>query len=76
MSSSSHPVPPGSHPRLEEDFSSFSTDQRAEFFWSLLTGPALPHAKLEVMESLYQLGDCTNVEIEFKWIRLGLRARC
>ena len=28
------------------------------------------------MESLYQLGDCTNVEIEFKWIRLGLRARC
>jgi len=60
---------------FQQNFNEFSTDQKTEFFWALLSGPTLPHSKLEAMRSLYKLDTCKNVEIEFKWIRLGLAAR-
>ena len=38
-------------------------------------GEVLDHQTLQAMETAYGLGSCTNTEIEFKWIRLGLKAR-
>ena len=67
------PVQP--QPTFQQDFAKFSAKQKAEFFLTLTNGPAMPHAKLKAMAALYQLDSCSNVEVEFKWIRLGLAAR-
>ena len=62
-------------PTFQEDFPKFSAKQKVEFFLTLMNGPAMPHAKLEAMAAIYQLNSCSNVEVEFNWIRLGLAAR-
>lgn len=62
-------------PNFTEQFDKFSAQQKSEFFWTLLKGSPLSHPKLEAMGTMYKLANCTNVEVEFKWIRLGLAAR-
>jgi len=60
---------------LPHNFLSFSTDQKIEFLMVLTKGASLSHETLEVMETMYQLTKCPNTEIEFKWLRLGIKAR-
>merc|ERR1711874_623381 len=35
----------------------------------------LSHPKLEAMAKMGKMDNCSNVEVEFKWIRLGLAAK-
>jgi len=58
-----------------QDFAAFSAKQQAEFLWTLLKAAPLEHVKLAAMAQLYQLDSCSNVETEFKWLRLGLASR-
>lgn len=62
-------------PNFTEKFFEFSAQQKSEFLWTLLKGSPLSHGKLEAMAEMYKLESCSNVEIEFKWIRLGLAAK-
>ena len=41
----------------------------------MLGGSALHHPTLQRMAELYSLDSAPNVEILFRWVRLGLRAR-
>jgi len=67
---------PSSQPSdLPHNFLLFSTDQKIEFLMVLTKGVSLSHETLEVMETMYQLTKCPNTEIEFKWLRLGIKAR-
>jgi leukotriene-A4 hydrolase len=66
---------PATPAAFKHDFAAFSAGQKSEFLWTLLKGAVMPHAKLEAMAAMYALDSCSNVETEFKWIRLGLAAR-
>jgi len=57
------------------EFESFSATQKQEFLGTLLNGSPLEHSKLELMEKMYSLTNCSNVEIVFRWIRLGIKGR-
>jgi len=59
----------------KQEFEAFSPDQKQEFLGTLINAPPLEHSKLEAMASLYDLFNSSNVEIEFRWIRLGLKAK-
>ena len=50
-----------------------SPAQKLEFLGSLISGSPLPVVKLEAMQSLYELDQTDNVELSFRWIRLGLK---
>ena len=58
-----------------KEFDNFSPTQKQEFLGTLVTGAPLEHKKLETMEVLYSLSNCSNLEIVFRWIRLGIKAR-
>jgi len=58
-----------------KEFENFSPTQKQEFLGTLINGTPLKHAKLEKMGAMYSLNDCSNVEIVFRWIRLGIKAR-
>jgi len=58
-----------------KEFDNFSPTQKQEFLGTLINGAPLEHKKLETMEALYSLSNCSNVEIVFRWIRLGIKAR-
>jgi len=66
---------PTTQANFTQQFDEFSSKQKSEFFWTLLNGSPLSHAKLEAMAAMYKLDSCPNVEVEFKWIRLGLAAK-
>jgi len=57
------------------EFENFSPTQKQEFLGTLINGSPLEHAKLEKMGAMYSLDSCSNVEIVFRWIRLGIKAR-
>jgi len=58
-----------------KEFDNFSPTQKQEFLGTLINGSPLEHAKLEKMGAMYSLDTCSNVEIVFRWIRLGIKAR-
>jgi len=60
---------------FEKEFDNFSPTQKQEFLGTLINGSPLEHAKLEKMGAMYSLDACSNVEIVFRWIRLGIKAR-
>jgi len=60
---------------FEKEFENFSPSQKQEFLGTLLNGASLDHSKLEKMAAMYLLDSCSNVEIVFRWIRLGIKAR-
>ena len=66
---------PATPAAFAQDFNAFSAKQQAEFLWTLLKAAPMDHAKLAAMAELYQLDKCSNVETEFKWVRLGLASR-
>ncbi len=47
-----------------------------EFLNNLLKEKSLPASKLEKMEKLYKLSQSHNTEIVFRWVRVGIAARC
>ena len=55
--------------------SQLSPAQKLEFLGALISGDPLPVDKLEAMLSLYHLDQTTNLELNFRWIRVGLKAR-
>ena len=67
--------PSNQPPDLPHDFLLFSTDQKIEFLMVLTKGVGLSLETLEVMDTMYKLTKCPNTEIEFKWLRLGIKAR-
>ena len=56
-------------------FDKFSPEQKQEFLGTLINDKPLEIAKIEKMSELYSLGKSPNVEILFRWIRLGLKAK-
>jgi len=56
-------------------FTSFSAGQKQEFLTSLYKGDALSPMKLQKMQSLYDLDNSPNVEILFRWLRLGIKSK-
>jgi len=60
---------------FKDEFQNFSPDQKQEFLGTLLNGAPLDHLKLEKMAAMYSLDSCSNVEVVFRWIRLGIKAR-
>lgn len=52
-----------------------SPEQQQEFLSSLLAGPALPHTTLHRMAELYSLQSNPNMEIRYRWVMLGIKAR-
>jgi len=58
-----------------DTFSQFSPEQVQEFLGSLINAEPLEVAKIEKMRELYRLDKSPNVEILFRWIRLGIKAR-
>merc|ERR1712176_443620 len=50
-------------------------EQTQEFLGTLINADPLDIAKVEKMSELYGLGKSPNVEILFRWIRLGIKAR-
>jgi len=62
-------------PHFADKFHQFSPVQKQEFLGTLLGGSALHHPTLQRMAELYSLDSAPNVEILFRWVRLGLRAR-
>eukprot|EP00092_Neocalanus_flemingeri_P025554 GFUD01027705.1.p1 GENE.GFUD01027705.1~~GFUD01027705.1.p1 ORF type:complete len:610 (+),score=157.60 GFUD01027705.1:266-2095(+) len=60
---------------FDKEFESFSATQKQEFLGTLLNDSPLDHTKLEKMGAMYSLDSCSNVEIVFRWIRLGIKAR-
>ena len=52
-----------------------SPEQQQEFLSSLLAGPALPHTTLLRMAELYSLQSNPNMEIRYRWVMLGIKAR-
>ena len=52
-----------------------SSNQIQEFLGSLINSDPLPIVKIEAMSSLYSLDKSSNVEVVFRWVRLGLKAR-
>jgi len=58
-----------------DSFSTFSPEQTQEFLGTLINADPLDIAKVEKMSELYGLGKSPNVEILFRWIRLGLKAK-
>jgi len=66
---------PSTPANFEQDYNAFSAKQKSEFFWTLMKDNGLSHPKLEAMAKMYKMDDCSNVEVEFKWIRLGLAAK-
>jgi len=59
---------------FKQDYNAFSSNQKSEFLLTLIKD-GLSHEKLEAMAKMYKMEDCSNVEVEFKWIRLGLAAK-
>ena len=57
------------------ELAGFSANQQVELLATLLAGDPVAGAKLDRMEALYKFGECPNVEIKFRWLRLGIRAR-
>jgi len=57
------------------ELNSFSAGQKQEFLTTLTNGQQVSISKLEKMESLYKLNESGNVEIQFRWIRLGIKGR-
>ena len=55
--------------------SQLSPAQKLEFLGALISGDPLTVDKLEAMLSLYHLDQTTNLELNFRWIRVGLKAR-
>ena len=58
-----------------DSFDKFSPDQKQEFLGTLINSDPLPITKLEKMSELYKLDQSPNVEILFRWIRVGLKAK-
>ena len=52
-----------------------ASNQIQEFLGSLINSDPLPIAKIEAMSELYSLDKSSNVEVVFRWVRLGLKAR-
>merc|ERR1711953_1288552 len=59
---------------FKQDYNAFSSNQKSEFLLTLIKD-GLSQEKLEAMAKMYKMEDCSNVEVEFKWIRLGLAAK-
>jgi len=57
------------------EMKTFSAGQKQEFLTTLTNGKEISTTKLEKMEELYKLNESGNVEIQFRWIRLGIKAR-
>ena len=55
--------------------SQLSPAQKLEFLATLISGDPLPVVTVERMLSLYRLDETTNVELLYRWIQLGLKAR-
>ena len=66
------PVTP---PPFGDEFEKLSPDQVQEFLGTLINSDPLPISKLEAMSKMYKMDLSPNVEIIFRWIRLGLKAR-
>ena len=60
---------------FSDELKELSSNQIKEFLGSLINSEPLPIVKMEAMSKLYSLGKSSNVEIIFRWIRLGLKAR-
>merc|ERR1740129_516112 len=56
-------------------FEHFSAKQKIEFLDKLLSGDPLDIDTLKKMEKEYNLNENGNMEIYFRWIRLGLKAK-
>jgi len=57
------------------ELETFKSEQTVEMLNTLLKGDPLSIKALEKMESLYKLSENRNVEVVFRWIRVGLAAR-
>jgi len=53
----------------------FSGGQIQEMLNTLMKGKPLSVSALEKMDSVYKLNESTNVEVIFRWIRVGIAAR-
>merc|ERR550519_2614745 len=60
---------------FSDELKQLSSNQIQEFLGSLINSEPLPIVKMEAMSKLYSLDKSSNVEIIFRWIRLGLKAR-
>ena len=66
---------PSTPAQFGDSFNTFSPDQKQEFLGTLINAEPLPVTKLEKMSELYKLDSSPNVEILFRWIRVGLKAK-
>ena len=55
-----------------DDIAKFSPNQKVHFLDLLGKKEPLPHAKLALMDSLYQWTSVRNAEIRFSWQMLAL----
>ena len=62
-------------PFTGQEVEAFSGGQLQEFLNTLLEAAPLSVTKLEKLEELYQFDRSSNVEIVYRWIRLGIKAR-
>lgn len=57
------------------DLKDFRPKQIMFFLDGIILGGGLPHDALERMESLYELSQSKNVEIQFRWLQLCLKSK-
>jgi leukotriene-A4 hydrolase len=62
-------------PFTEDDLKEFLPEQTLEFLNSLKTGKALSPGAVDKMTELYKFAQSKNMEILFRWIRVGIAAR-
>jgi len=58
-----------------DEIKQFLGVQVQEFLNSLMSGPPLSLASVQKLNSLYKLSTSSNVEIVFRWIRIGIASR-
>jgi len=58
-----------------KEIQAFEAGQIQELLNNLMEGAPLSLPALEKMEELYKLSESTNVEIVFRWIRVGIAAK-
>jgi len=62
-------------PFTGDELNNFKGEQIQEFLNSLIAGTSLSLTTVQKMDSLYKLSSSKNVEIVFRWIRIGLASR-
>ena len=62
-------------PFTGQEIKAFSGGQLQEFLNKLLEAAPLSVTKMEQLEELYQFDRSSNMEIVYRWIRLGIKAR-